>query len=125
MTEIRSNLTRFLRERDWSPKQLAEASGVSPTTIGNILHDKKSPTLTTLSLICTALDVQLYELLAPKDLPIRKVELDEETRKAITEQIRLSVQCPGSCPGLCPHLQECMEKSLHEVLQTLESERQS
>ena len=125
MTEIRSNLTRFLRERDWSPKQLAEASGVSPTTIGNILHDKKSPTLTTLSLICTALDVQLYELLAPKDLPIRKVELDEETRKAITKQIRLSVQCPGSCPGLCPHLQECMEKSLHEVLQTLESERQS
>lgn len=125
MTEIGSNLARLLKEKGWSSKRLAEASGVSPTTIGNILHDKKSPTLSTLSLICTALNVELYELVAPKELSIREVHLDEQTRTAITAQMRASVQCPHTCPCQCPHMQECVEKYMHDICLKLVQERPS
>lgn len=55
----------FAKKKRWSINQLADFSGVSRGFLSDVLRRKKAPTLRTIAVIATALDVEPWELLRP------------------------------------------------------------
>lgn len=60
--EIEYHLGDILYEKGMSYKQLADLSGVSKTTIFNIVNQKKHPTLLTLYMIAYALEIPVKRI---------------------------------------------------------------
>ena len=62
---------KYLREsRNLSSKNFAKLVGVSPSTITQIEHEQKEPSLETLRKIAKALDVDVATLFASKDVHV-------------------------------------------------------
>jgi transcriptional regulator with XRE-family HTH domain len=75
-TEIRAVLAgniRILRKRrNWSQADLAEKTGLSIVYLSDIERGNKWPYLDTLLKLSEALDVEIFELLMPDNIPASK-----------------------------------------------------
>ena len=63
------NIKEFRIRNNWSQVALAQKAGVSVNFINDIESGKKWASPTTMIKIAAALDVYVYELLEPPDLP--------------------------------------------------------
>ncbi len=64
LNNVSENVRRILDSRGWDQSKLAEASGVSRSTVSRILSGKMSSSLPNLAKIVEALDVSLDRLMA-------------------------------------------------------------
>lgn len=73
MTNLNERLAERLRqirmERDWSLQQLADASGISRSTLSRVENAEVSPTAETLGALSTAYRMTISQLLAPIEAP--------------------------------------------------------
>ncbi|MCZ4291129.1 helix-turn-helix domain-containing protein [Hoeflea alexandrii] len=73
MTDLNDRLAERLRqirmERDWSLQQLADASGISRSTLSRVENAEVSPTAETLGALSTAYRMTISQLLAPIEAP--------------------------------------------------------
>lgn len=72
---IGSNIKRLRRENGFTLDVLAERSGVSKAMVSQIEAEKVNPTVATVWKIAQGLDVEINELLAGTDGPVRKFHL--------------------------------------------------
>lgn len=91
----RDRLVEIKKEKGMSTKVLAERSGVSEETINRMLHGKTDdPRVTTLSDLCDALGVELWEIFYPRDAKTVFSQMENDALKAeiaslITENMSL------------------------------------
>lgn len=72
---IGTNIRRFRREKSLTLDVLAERSGVSKAMLSQIEGEKVNPTVATVWKIAQGLDVEINELLAGNEGPVRKFHL--------------------------------------------------
>lgn len=59
---VRDRILRLCSERDWTINKLANACGLPPSSVKNILYGKsKDPKLSTIKKICDGLEITLGE----------------------------------------------------------------
>ena len=56
-----TRLTELLEDRHWSVNKLAMESGITQSTLYNIINNKISPNLKTIEDICQGLDINLSD----------------------------------------------------------------
>lgn len=84
MQNLQRRITKLMKEKHMSQAKLAELAKVSPTTISNLLKNKKSPNYETLKLVSEALEVDIRELFTEE--PINRV-LEENCRQRLLKAI--------------------------------------
>lgn len=85
MTNLNSRLAERLKqiraERGWSLQQLAEASGISRSTLSRVENGEVSPTAETLGALSTCYRMTISQLLAPIEAPFAPlVRKDEQSQ---------------------------------------------
>lgn len=91
----RDRIIEIKKEKSMSTKTLAERSGISEETINRMLHGKTDdPRITTLSDLCGALGVEMWEIFYPHDAQFIFAQAENDALKTevaslITENISL------------------------------------
>lgn len=65
--DVIKRINDLMSERGWSAYKLAQASGLSPSTIANIYRRNTVPSLTTLEILCKAFGISLSQFFAEND----------------------------------------------------------
>lgn len=68
MDQLAGNLEYLMERAGLSQQALHRASGVSQAHIGNILHQRKSPTVDVLESLADAFRLRVWQLLAPRHI---------------------------------------------------------
>lgn len=71
--EIGKRITYLRNQKGLTIISLAEKSGLSESCIQSVVHGRKIPSLRTLELICTVLDISVRDLFV-EDIPDVKLE---------------------------------------------------
>jgi transcriptional regulator with XRE-family HTH domain len=64
---LANNMRRYRAERKWSQERLADEAGLHRTYIGAVERQEQNPSLDSIAKIAEALDVEVWQLLAPPD----------------------------------------------------------
>lgn len=91
--DAKLRIKQLLEERKWSEYRLAKECGISQSVITNMFRRSNAPTLPTLELICSALNISLSQFFLEGDDPVSLTEdqklllskwrtLTEEQKKA-------------------------------------------
>ena len=84
--EIHTRLQQMMDNCQLSKYQLSRKCGLAEATIGNILTQSVSPSISTLEAICDAFDITLAQFFAEGEL----VELTEEQRELFDKWVALT-----------------------------------
>jgi transcriptional regulator with XRE-family HTH domain len=85
----RLRIKELMQEKKWSREKLAEAVGVSVTTISNINSGQYSPSLDTLMKIAEVLEVDVRELFNPsKEQSVTYVEVNK-AKELLSEALKI------------------------------------
>lgn len=68
MKTFHTNIQAILSDHGWTIKDLADAIGMDRSSLSKVIRGVHSPTLTVVEKIATALGVQTFELLQPREL---------------------------------------------------------
>lgn len=79
-------LRQLLTERGWTEYRLSKECGLSQSTIGNIFRRNTTPSLETLSIICSAFGLTLSQFFADGEV----VELTPDLRELFSCWVSLS-----------------------------------
>ena len=82
------NMKEQLRERGWTPPELARRAGLSPKTVNNVLNGRHAQQLNILLKIANALELELWQMWLPK-LP-KDAMHDETFPHLVTTAAKLS-----------------------------------
>lgn len=83
-----SNVREQIRERNWTPPELARRAGISPKTVNNIIEGRHHPQLDVLAKIAEALNLELWQMWLPH-LP-QDAAHDETFPRLVTTAAKLS-----------------------------------
>jgi transcriptional regulator with XRE-family HTH domain len=75
---LAERLRQIRMERDWSLQQLADASGISRSTLSRVENAEVSPTAETLGALSTAYRITISQLLAPIEAPFMPLVREAE-----------------------------------------------
>ena len=67
--DVLEKIKKLQQAHGYSNKQLAKASGLSPSTLQGLYNRNNLPTLPTLTAICTGLGITLAQLIAETNVP--------------------------------------------------------
>lgn len=68
METFEANIETVLANRGWSKKDLADAIGMDRSSLSKIIRGVHSPTLKVVEKIADACDIEVFELLQPREL---------------------------------------------------------
>ncbi|MBE7045666.1 MAG: helix-turn-helix transcriptional regulator [Ruminococcaceae bacterium] len=86
--DTHKRLEQLLEERGWSRYRLAKESGLSESTIANILKRGNVPSIATLELICKGLKITISQFFAENDM----VEISPELKELFDAWVFLSAE---------------------------------
>ena len=92
-SRLAERLKQIRAERGWSLQQLAEASGISRSTLSRVENAEVSPTAETLGALSTCYRMTISQLLAPIEAPfaplVRKAEQSQwqDTEKGFSRRV--------------------------------------
>lgn len=75
--DAKARIKELMEERGWSEYRLAIASGLSQSTVANIVNRNTTPSVATLESICNGFGITLAQFFAEGDM----VELTEEQKE--------------------------------------------
>ena len=84
--DAKARIRELMAERKWSEYRLAIASGLSQSTVANILNRNTTPSIATLESICAGFGITLAQFFAEGDM----VELTEEQKEMFAAWSSLS-----------------------------------
>ena len=87
MKDILATITKHREERGWTEYQLAEHSGLPPSTISSWYRKNLIPTIPSLEKICSAFGITLSQLFAEENTA---VSLTASQKKLLDRWNRLS-----------------------------------
>ena len=67
MVDIKKRIIELMEESNWTEACLARNSGLSPSTVSEILHHDTVPRLKTLECICTGLGISMSQFFQEND----------------------------------------------------------
>ena len=79
-------LNAVLEKTGWTKYRLAKESGIHESTLTNIVYRGTVPTLTTLEVICSTLNISLADFFSDDE----RIEVDKETKEFLLEFKSLS-----------------------------------
>lgn len=88
---IKRNLQRLLEKRGMQQNRLAQAIGVVPSVINDILAGRRPMGKDTMQRLCKALDVDLWEFYWTEDTPVISDEKEREALALFREAEALGV----------------------------------
>ncbi len=77
--DVTSKIKQILKQRGWSAYRLAKESGLSESTIANIIKRNAIPSVDTLEAICNGMGITLSQFFADGEL----IEVTPTTRELI------------------------------------------
>ena len=84
--DAKARIRELMAERKWSEYRLAIASGLSQSTVANIVNRNTTPSIATLESICAGFGITLAQFFAEGDM----VELTEEQKEMFAAWSSLS-----------------------------------
>ena len=84
--DAKARIRELMAERKWSEYRLAIASGLSQSTVANIVNRNTTPSVATLESICAGFGITLAQFFAEGDM----VELTEEQKEMFAAWSSLS-----------------------------------
>ena len=88
MFNVLNRITHFRMQRGWTEYQLAEASGLTQSTISSWYRKDLTPSVASLEKICSAFDITLSQFFADKEELC--CELTDTQKQLIEEITRLN-----------------------------------
>ena len=86
--DARERIRSLMQERGWSEYRLAIASGLSQSTVANIINRNTTPSVTTLESICNGFGITLSQFFSESNL----VELTADQKQLFDAWKSLSVE---------------------------------
>lgn len=94
-----ARIRELMAQRSWTTYRLSQESGITITTLINLFHRGKQPSLQTVETICEAMNISMAEFFAQDSAPGGVTEeqtklftlwdsLTEEQREAMLELLR-------------------------------------
>ena len=74
---INARLEKLLNKKGWTKYRLVKESGIPESTISNIFTRNSTPTLQTLEIICSTLNISLAEFFSDDELMVMTPEFRE------------------------------------------------
>ena len=84
--DTHSKLRQLMSERGWTAYRLAKESGLSESTLANILKRNTVPSISTLEAVCAAFGISLAQFFAEQDM----VELTPELKELFDHWVSLT-----------------------------------
>ena len=84
--DVNERIKALMRERGWTPYRLANESGLSDATVGNLFRRNTVPSMPTLETICRGLGITLSQFFAEGEM----VELTPELKELFDDWVNLT-----------------------------------
>lgn len=85
--DLRLRIQQLMEERGWSEYRLSKESGLSQSTVANMLRKNNAPTLPTLEAACKAFSITLPQFFSEGGEPVK---LNEEQKELFKQWSTLS-----------------------------------
>lgn len=76
--DVRARISELAKERGWSYYRLAKQSGIPQSTLCTILHSPNTPSLSTITKLCSGMEISLAQFFATGDNALNRPLSDSE-----------------------------------------------
>ena len=101
--DIGANIRKFRLQKNFTLKRLSEMANITPSMLSQIEHGQASPSLNTIRLLATALDVAMFQFFVDGNSSVGNV-VTPGTRKCIIEN---GIIYEMLTPDLCGNMEFC------------------